>query len=114
MKLLEKIWGEESGTIRAIMFRKVGTESVNHKFFTTNKEAIQFASTLINFDVWFAPSLFAQNSRKQDQVLTTRALWLDVDAGEGKEYATLQDAYNGLEQFHNQSGLPVPTIVESG
>lgn len=113
--LLEAIWDGGVG-LRCLMFRHAGDKTVKHYFFDTAAEAQARAVMLSNSqnDVWFAPSIFIQNERTQDCVATTKALWLDIDVGPGKDYKTRDSMIGAFNQFLSQTNLPDPTIVESG
>ena len=66
-------------------------------------------------DVYFACSGFKDGlTRKQDNVSAVRSYWLDIDVGDGKGYATKEDAYQELANFCQRAALPFPTVVCSG
>ena len=66
-------------------------------------------------DVYFACSSFLQEgSRKAINVHSTKALWLDIDAGVGKPYGNAEEAADALDAFCQKSGLPDPLVVCSG
>jgi len=52
--------------------------------------------------------------RTQENVQLVRSFWLDLDVGEGKDYASQADAMVALGKFLKDTGLPVPIIVNSG
>jgi hypothetical protein len=52
--------------------------------------------------------------RTKTNVLGARALWLDIDAGEGKPYPSAVEVWKACEQFRSAIGLPAPTYVASG
>lgn len=43
-----------------------------------------------------------------------KSLWADLDCGEGKAYATQEDAYNAVVGFCAAAGMPLPLYVNSG
>jgi len=43
-----------------------------------------------------------------------KALWLDIDAGDGKPYATVTEAADAANYFAHAANLPAPTLVCSG
>ena len=43
-----------------------------------------------------------------------RSFWLDVDAGEGKDYANARAAFEATQKFYTAVGLPEPVFVSSG
>jgi hypothetical protein len=66
-------------------------------------------------DVYYGCASYkAAGSRKADNVQAVRALWLDIDAGEGKPYANAGDAGRALFSFIQATGMPSPTLVKSG
>lgn len=54
------------------------------------------------------------SSRLASNVECARSLWLDVDVGPKKPYATVADAYQAVEAFRAQHKLPLPIYVSSG
>ena len=67
-------------------------------------------------DAYFALASF--NDPTQGRTVANaaylRSFFLDIDVGAGKPYATQADAAIALKQFVQATGLPVPTIVNSG
>jgi len=55
----------------------------------------------------------AQN-RRADNALGAKVFMLDVDVGEGKPYATIEDAITAVDNFCKLVGIPIPGIVRSG
>ena len=68
------------------------------------------------YDAYFALSTFnIANSRQAENCNKLKALFLDIDCGEGKPYATQSDAITVLRGFCNNFSLPKPTaIINSG
>ena len=68
------------------------------------------------YDTYFALSTFTEStSRKADNVRHIKALFLDLDCGQGKPYSTQTDALTALSGFCKHYKLPKPTIaVNSG
>lgn len=54
------------------------------------------------------------DSRKQANVQSARSLFVDVDCGEGKPYATQTDGLRALRAFLQETKLPTPLVVSSG
>lgn len=77
--------------------------------------AAQLANS-INEDAYFALASF--NDPSQGRVAANaaylRCFFLDIDVGVAKPYATHADAAVALKAFVQTTGLPVPTIVNSG
>jgi hypothetical protein len=66
-------------------------------------------------NVYHAMSSFTEaGNRKQDNVSKTKALFIDVDCGEGKPYADQREGAKALKKFLKDSGMPSPMIVSSG
>lgn len=92
--------------------------SVKHLWFSNGEEneaasnAIQLASE--GYDVYFAMASFNAEERKHECVQAVKSLWIDIDIGEGKNYATKSDAITALQSFLGNTGLPVPLIISSG
>lgn len=68
------------------------------------------------FDAYYSPATYAESvSRKAENVLQMKALFLDLDCGVGKPYQTQRDALLALQEFKNKYSLPTwTTIVNSG
>ncbi|HEX8264723.1 MAG TPA: PriCT-2 domain-containing protein [Pyrinomonadaceae bacterium] len=111
--LLTALWGDDAQNYRAIF---VGQDK-KHYFFSTNSEALQKIEELNNrrqVDIYYAPTLFSKNGRKQENAVSCRALYLDVDTGENKPYKTLTEAQTAINSFLQTTGLPEPIRVCSG
>jgi hypothetical protein len=52
--------------------------------------------------------------RTKRNAFGARAFWLDLDVGEDKPYATINDAIKALAEFCRTLKLPTPIIVFSG
>ena len=79
------------------------------------------AETATNLDIdgcdtYFALSTFTEDtSRKAENVRYIKALFLDLDCGQGKPYSTQTNALTALSGFCKHYKLPTPTIaVNSG
>ncbi len=101
-----------------------------------NQKPITHLQTLIDFcelnqstrsDCWFATASYTQGwhavetklgtrkkLRTQDNAMSAKALWLDIDVGDDKPYKTRQDASRALAGFIKELGLPKPWVVASG
>jgi len=114
MGLLEATWGSDPGQ-RALVGIQGGT--VRHWWPSTAEQAEQAAAKLAEggWDAYFAPALFAEQSRKKDAAQTVQAFWIDADAGPGKEYTSVKEAAHAVLNWANEKGLPIPThVVNSG
>lgn len=64
---------------------------------------------------FFALANFDQeDTRKADNALTLRSVFLDLDVGPNKPYQQIFDAAQALRAFIDAAGLPDPVIVNSG
>ena len=65
--------------------------------------------------VYHACATFTPNTnRKAENALAVKAFWQDVDVGEGKPYATWQDAARAVADFCTAVKLPAPLTILSG
>lgn len=55
-----------------------------------------------------------KHGRTSSRARYARALWLDIDAGQNKEYKTFQEAYEAVQAFCTKAELPNPLYVGSG
>lgn len=66
-------------------------------------------------NVFFGVAKYREGgSRKKENVLALRAFWLDIDCGPGKDYDDQGSAMAALRKFCAVTGLPKPTLVDSG
>lgn len=67
-------------------------------------------------NAYFAVASFntSNGGRKQDNVHSLKALYLDIDCGEDKPYLTQRDGLQALAKFILDTQLPKPMIVSSG
>jgi hypothetical protein len=68
------------------------------------------------YDAYFgcAKYLNASEGRTAQNAKWFKAFWVDLDCGENKPYETQAVALDALKQFVKDTGLPRPTIVNSG
>lgn len=67
------------------------------------------------YDAYFGCAKFeTDEGRTAKNAKWFKSFWLDLDCGEGKEYENQAVALNGLKEFCVSTGLPRPTIVNSG
>lgn len=91
--------------------------SPKQEFVATLEEASDSIEILLkqNYDVYFACATYeTEGKRTQDNVKSLKAFWLDIDCGVGKPYADQAEGMHALNQFCDDLGLPMPTIVDSG
>ena len=91
----------------------IANGNVKHYWYDSRADAFQ-ASQKFNkhgVDVYWAMAAFGSKTRKTDAVEALSSFWLDIDCGEGKSYATKQEALDAL----GDSFLPAPSlVVDSG
>jgi hypothetical protein len=65
---------------------------------------------------YYACAVFGErsNGRKGENAVGAGGFWSDVDAGEGKQYASADSAQDAVLEFCRKSGLPNPLFVGSG
>jgi hypothetical protein len=68
------------------------------------------------FDAYFgcAKYLNASEGRTAQNAKWFKSFWLDLDCGENKPYETQAQAIDALKEFVQTTGLPRPTLVNSG
>lgn len=66
-------------------------------------------------NIYFAVASFNNKlSRKQANAMAVKSLFLDIDCGPGKPYATKREGLQALGKYVTDVGMPMPTIVDSG
>lgn len=104
--------------LRVLAVFKQGLKSPpSHSFYDSNDDLIEAASTYntLGKNVYHGCAVYkSSDSRKGDNVLAIKSLWLDLDVGDTKPYASKQDAATHLEQFRLTLGLPLTHMVSSG
>ena len=87
------------------------------KFYDSIYQVIDAAENLDaeGYDAYYALATFNEaGSRKVDNVKHLNALFLDLDCGASKDYATQADAISALRAFCGKLSLPKPVMVNSG
>ena len=106
----------------------IGASGTKQKMVATLEEVQEEAEKLLEQkrDVYFGVAKYASNTgRKKDNVLALRALWVDIDCGEGKAevdpitgvpkgYVDQSVGAAALKEFCEKVGFPLPTLVNSG
>ena len=78
-------------------------------------DAVGTALDAAGVDAYFALATFKdESSRKADNAEFLRAFFLDLDCGTGKPYADQSAAGHALSVFIKDTGLPSPTVINSG
>ena len=93
-------------------------EQVRQRFATSVEQLCAQADQLqaAEFNSFFALAKFGPkyNGRYATNALALKSFFIDLDCGEGKPYPTLNDGLAALKAFCKTTGLPKPSIVQSG
>lgn len=114
LDFLRRIWPEQGSYCLALKEPK----GFKHAFFPTI-DAASAAITLLDAagrTVYMACASYnGARSRKAADALAVRALWMDLDVGEGPgKFLSRKSALLSLKTFLEQTGLPSPLLVDSG
>ena len=93
------------------------TKQIKQRFFTDVEDLYTFAvdGSARGLNAYFAcASYLDDTSRRQENVSLIKSFFLDVDCGEGKEFADQREGAAALVQLCKKHRLPKPTIVSSG
>lgn len=93
------------------------TKKVVQTFHRSIEELVERAEAISTAgdNAYFALSTFKDDSsRKAFNTSHTKSFFLDLDCGPGKPYADQSDAAVSLRSFIELTGLPEPTLVNSG
>lgn len=102
------------------MFAIVGIKEgspVRQLLVETREEADEVVDAFLaqKRNVFFGVAKYATDEgRTKSNVRGLKSLWLDVDCGEGKPYASQEEGAAALREFCGHIGLPKPIIVDSG
>lgn len=99
--------------------KKVGDKDVvRQKFMTTIDELSDSADGLQAdmFNAFFGLAKFGpiENGRYATNAIALKSFFIDLDCGEGKPYADIAEGLTALKKFCKDTGLPRPTILQSG
>lgn len=113
--LLSQLWGTGGGFVVAA---RRGGGGIRQTRVSSAVEATTLASELSarGFEAYFSCASFDEGKqRKQDSDPRIRAIWLDIDCGEGKDYPDKQTALVALTGWGRTSGFPRPSaVIDSG
>lgn len=90
--------------------------ATDQRFFDSVPKLAKATSLLDShgYNVYYAVSSFAgRGSRKQDDVLATKLLALDIDCGDNKPLKSQPDGIRALRAFIQNNKLPAPTLIVS-
>ena len=96
---------------------KAATKQRIQKFYTSIDQLVQSGINLDQngLDAYFALATFeTDESRTKDNAKQLRALFLDLDCGEGKDFPDQTAAIAALRGFCKATKLPKPYLVNSG
>lgn len=119
-EFLRRVWSDQG---YYCIVGKDPQNIISPRFVSSIEEAEQVAQKFLatNNDVYFACSTFTNpTERTKANAREQRALWLDIDCGydekkrKYKDYKTKEEALVALRAFTDATGLPDPTIVDSG
>jgi len=95
-----------------------GEEVVNQRFVTSIEEISKRADELTaeEYNVFFGLAKFgnAKAGRTAKNAIALKSFFIDLDCGPGKPYADIEAGLVALNAFCNKTGLPQPTVVQSG
>ena len=87
-----------------------------HKFVENVDELAEFIESKKNTptNIFVALSSFNGYSRKADEAKSVRSFFVDLDVGDGKGYASKEEAIQAIDQFVLENNLPPPVKIDSG
>jgi Domain of unknown function (DUF927) len=104
--------------LRVLAVFKNGMKSApTHSFYGSNEDLEAAAATFdaAGKNVFHGCASYSTaDNRKGDNVQAIKSLWVDLDVGESKPYATQKEAVAHFEQFRIATGLPKSHVVSSG
>jgi hypothetical protein len=68
----------------------------------------------LNHNLYVSHSTFKGYARRKVDALWSSSLFVDLDVGEDKEYASKEEALKALDDFVIHTNLPAPTKLDSG
>jgi len=99
----------------------VKNNRMRHTYAETLEEINDVVDALLaeQYDLYLAYATFSTKERSQLNAMLMKSFWLDIDCGEdkadkGKGYATQADGMRALIDFCKATGLPKPTVNNSG
>jgi hypothetical protein len=108
-------------------FRFLIRDAKVHTAYKNNKDTAKAAAAMDakGYNVYFACASYKESQyfdevkqktryRTQENALAAKALWLDLDVGEGKDYVSQSEALDAVAAFCNSTDFPLPLRVSSG
>lgn len=95
----------------------IRNDRVLHQFAETLDGLMSTIQTFTedSYNVFIALSTFNGHTRRAENAMFCKSLFVDLDVGESeKKYATKDEAISALGAFVTDTGLPPPTVVDSG
>ena len=93
-------------------------DRVRQQFATSIEELSEQADGLQaeGFNAFYGMAKYGpkENGRYATNAISLKSFFIDLDCGEGKPYATLEDGLVALKQFCKSTKMPRPTLVRSG
>ena len=106
----------DSGVYCVVGLKK--DEQPRQKFAKSIEELEKLSVKLVGeqYDAYYALASFTdpKEGRTAKNAAHLKAFFLDLDCGLGKPYETQNDGLEALKQFLKTTGLPKPTVVNSG
>ena len=114
-EFLQQLFGDEPHgvvNIRGVFYKGKGY----NKFATTWDEVDAHVKYFQDEgrEVYFGLGALKSEAAGAANVQYLKSFYIDIDCGEGKPYATKKEGLAALVAFTNTTGLPLPTMVDSG
>lgn len=114
-EFFQQLFGEDPHgvlNIRGIFYKGAAL----NKFATSWDEADEYIKYFEDEgrEVYFGIGALKGANAGAANVLYLKAFYIDIDCGEGKPYTTKKEGLAALTSFMNSTGLPMPTLVDSG
>jgi hypothetical protein len=113
-KFINTVLGDD-GYYCLFAYNKDGKRT--QKFFTDKQELLEESKVLDanGYNTFFGLATYkVEGSRKANNTVSMKSLFIDIDCGAGKDYATKREALDALKEFCIKLKLPAPLVVDSG
>jgi hypothetical protein len=113
-KFINTVLGDD-GYYCLFAYNKDGKRT--QKFFTDKQELLEESKVLDanGYNTFFGLATYkVEGSRKANNTVSMKSLFIDIDCGAGKDYATKREAFDALKEFCIKLKLPAPLVVDSG